>query len=339
MPRPRHRSDRRRRRGGSSPASSTCARERLRSSPGRGSTSSRSCRPTTSCARSGTRWGSAAASRTCPGCSPARLSGCIVLNVPFAWLVKRLPRVRFIPIVYRFFTANIVLFAVGLYLASGETAVWIGRMFFVWLSVFNLFVVSIFWQTIVDVFTSEQGKRLFGFIAAGATIGAIAGSAATATLARNVPDLGLLLGAAALLELAVFAVRHLSRLSDSLGAVARRSEGRSGRSAEGSWPASRTRCARPTCSTSACFSCSIRHLDVPVFPAGRRQPGLPGPRRADRVLRERRSSGQRADPRHPALSHRPHRAAARASASRLRACRSSASSGSGCSHSPQRSRL
>jgi AAA family ATP:ADP antiporter len=146
----------------------------------------------------------------------ATLVAMILLNVPFGYLVKRLPRVRFIPITYRFFSANIILFALALYLANREQAIWIGRFFFVWLSVFNLFVVSIFWQAIVDVFTSEQGKRLFGFIAAGATIGAIAGSAATALLARSVPTWALLVGAALLLEVAVLSVRHLSRLSDQL---------------------------------------------------------------------------------------------------------------------------
>jgi AAA family ATP:ADP antiporter len=144
----------------------------------------------------------------------ATLVAMILLNVPFGYLVKRLPRIRFIPITYRFFTANILLFAIALYLADRDQAVWIGRFFFVWLSVFNLFVVSIFWQTIVDVFTSEQGKRLFGFIAAGATIGAIMGSAATALLARSVPTWALLTGAALLLEVAVFSMRRLSRLSD-----------------------------------------------------------------------------------------------------------------------------
>jgi AAA family ATP:ADP antiporter len=146
----------------------------------------------------------------------ATLVAMILLNVPFGYLVKRLPRIRFIPITYRFFTANILLFAIALYFAEREQAVWVGRFFFVWLSVFNLFVVSIFWQTIVDVFTSEQGKRLFGLIAAGATIGAIMGSAATALLARTVPTWGLLTGAALLLEVAVFSVKHLSRLTDKL---------------------------------------------------------------------------------------------------------------------------
>lgn len=146
----------------------------------------------------------------------ATLVGMLGLNVPFAWLVKRMPRARFVPITYRFFAANILAFAATLYLAPPDWDVWIGRAFFVWLSIFNLFVVSIFWATIVDVFSNEQGRRLFGFIAAGATLGAIAGSATTALLAKNVPTWGLMLCAVALLEVAVFCMRGLARLSERL---------------------------------------------------------------------------------------------------------------------------
>jgi ATP:ADP antiporter, AAA family len=144
------------------------------------------------------------------------LVGMVAVNLPFAWLVKNLPRSRFIPLTYRFFAANIVLFAVALHFADQEQTIWIGRAFFIWVSVYNLFVVSIFWQLNVDLFSPEQGKRLFGFIAAGATIGAIVGSAVTASLARYVSPIVLLLGAAVLLELAVFGVGRLSRLSSSL---------------------------------------------------------------------------------------------------------------------------
>ena len=144
------------------------------------------------------------------------LIGMVVLNLPFAYLVKTLPRQRFIPLTYRFFALNIILFAALLYLADAAQTVWIGRAFFIWVSVYNLFVVSVFWQMNVDLFSPEQGKRLFGFIAAGATLGAIAGSSLTATLARFVSPIVLLLGAAVLLELAVFAVGRLSRLSPAL---------------------------------------------------------------------------------------------------------------------------
>ncbi|HTZ78093.1 MAG TPA: MFS transporter [Stellaceae bacterium] len=144
------------------------------------------------------------------------LVGMLVLNLPFAYLVKKLPRSRFIPLTYRFFALNILLFAVALYLATPSQTVWIGRIFFIWASVYNLFVVSVFWQLNVDLFTPEQGKRLFGFIAAGASIGAIVGSSITASLARLVPPTLLLIGAAILLEVAVFAVGRLARLSPSL---------------------------------------------------------------------------------------------------------------------------
>ena len=149
----------------------------------------------------------------------ATLVGMLALNLPFAWLVKRLPRARFVPLTYRFFALNILVFAVLIYASDKEAQLAIGYAFFVWLSIYNLFVVSIFWATVVDVFSTEQGKRLFGFIAAGATLGAITGSAVTASLARSVPTWVLLVGAAFLLEAAVFAMRGLAKVSDRLHEV------------------------------------------------------------------------------------------------------------------------
>src|SRR5712691_4759280 len=146
------------------------------------------------------------------------LTAMLLLNLPFWYLVKVLPRARFIAITYRFFAANILLFAVALNWADPQRAVWVGRVFFIWISVFNLFIVSVFWQLMVDIFSSDDGKRLFGFIAAGATIGAIVGSGVTASLARHVPVAFLLIGAALLLEIGVFSVRRLSRLSAKLHA-------------------------------------------------------------------------------------------------------------------------
>jgi ATP:ADP antiporter, AAA family len=140
----------------------------------------------------------------------------LLLNIPFAYLVKRLPRQRFIAITYHFFALNILVFAVLFHAANPAQTVWVGRVFFIWASAFNLFVVSMFWQLNVDVFSPEQGKRLFGLIAAGATLGAIVGSAVTASLAHHVPPMGLLMGAAALLEVAVFSAGRLSRLSSTL---------------------------------------------------------------------------------------------------------------------------
>ncbi len=144
------------------------------------------------------------------------LLGMLVLNLPFAWIVRTMPRSRFIPITYRFFAANILLFAAAQYTFSGSAAVWVGRIFFIWTSVFNLFVVSVFWALLVDLFSAEQGKRLFGFVAAGASFGAILGSAVTASFAALVSPGLLLLAAAVLLEVAVFCARRLGRLSSAL---------------------------------------------------------------------------------------------------------------------------
>jgi AAA family ATP:ADP antiporter len=144
------------------------------------------------------------------------LVGMLLLNLPFSWLVKTFPREKFIAISYRFFAANILLFALALYVATPEQTIWVGRIFFIWTSIFNLFVVSIFWQMIVDIFTSEQGKRLFGFIAAGATLGAIAGSVFTVSTVEHLAQGLLLVGAAVMLEVAVFCVRRLSGLSAAL---------------------------------------------------------------------------------------------------------------------------
>jgi AAA family ATP:ADP antiporter len=128
----------------------------------------------------------------------------IALNPPFALLVKRLPRTRFIAWTYRFFALNLLLFAL-----APHDDVWVGRAFFIWLSVFNLFVVSVFWALMVDVFDSEQGKRLFGFIAAGATLGAIAGSTITVSLVKAVGTTTLFFASIVLLEIAVLAARRL----------------------------------------------------------------------------------------------------------------------------------
>jgi AAA family ATP:ADP antiporter len=122
-------------------------------------------------------------------------------------LVARLPRRLFIPLVYHFFVANLAVF--GLLLALGIEREIVARVFFVWISVFNLFAVSVFWSFMADLFSSEQGKRLFGFIAAGGSAGALAGPALTIGLSHALGVANLLVVAALLLEGAVFCARRL----------------------------------------------------------------------------------------------------------------------------------
>ncbi len=137
----------------------------------------------------------------------------LAANPLFAMLVKKFPRQTFITVSYRFFMFNLLCFALYLEFAPSEHHVWTGRVFFIWISVFNLFVVSVFWAFIVDIFDAEQGKRLFGLFAAGATIGAILGSSLTSLLVSVIGQNYLLFFSIALLEIGVFAVHRLTRLS------------------------------------------------------------------------------------------------------------------------------
>jgi AAA family ATP:ADP antiporter len=144
------------------------------------------------------------------------LVGMAIANPAFAALVARLPRLRFVSATYRFFMANLLLFFALLHMLPAEQQVWVGRIFYIWTAVFNLFVVSVFWSFMTDVFSTGQGKRLFGFISAGGTLGGIAGSSLTAGLAGLLGPTNLLLVSILLLETAVFSVRRLSRLSERL---------------------------------------------------------------------------------------------------------------------------
>lgn len=138
------------------------------------------------------------------------LTAVLIANPLFAALVVKYPVRKFIAITYQFFIACILVFyALMTFVSPAEGSVgdiWIGRAFFVWTSVFNLFVVSIFWAFMADSFRSEQAKRLFGFIAVGGTLGSVLGSAATAELASVIGTPNLLLLSATLIELAVLCV-------------------------------------------------------------------------------------------------------------------------------------
>ena len=133
----------------------------------------------------------------------------IVAQPLYGALVARLPRARFIPIVYHFFVANLLLF--WLLLTFDVAPVIVARAFFVWVSVFNLFAVAVFWSFMADLFTSEQGQRLFGFIGAGGTAGGLLGPVVTIALSIPFGPANLLLVAIVLLELAVFCVYRLER--------------------------------------------------------------------------------------------------------------------------------
>ncbi|MES9946600.1 MAG: MFS transporter [Candidatus Thiodiazotropha sp.] len=132
----------------------------------------------------------------------------MLLVVPlFGYVTSRLRRKQFLPYVYYFFISNILIFY--LLFESGFSQVYTARIFFVWLSVFNLFVVSVFWSFMTDLYKDEQAKRLFAIIAAGGTIGAITGPLLTALLVQSLGKAPMLLISAGLLGLSVISIYRL----------------------------------------------------------------------------------------------------------------------------------
>ena len=132
----------------------------------------------------------------------------MLLAVPlFGWISGRYRRAVFLPWTYLFFVAQLVAF--WALFTTGDDVAMTAKVFFVWVSVFNLFVVSVFWSFMADLFNKEQGKRLFALITAGASVGAMTGSAITAFLAETVGDVNLLLVSAVLLASTLLLMRYL----------------------------------------------------------------------------------------------------------------------------------
>ena len=148
----------------------------------------------------------------------------------FGWVASRYPRRVFLPWVYLFFISNILIFWAVFETAiqNNEDHIWLGRAFFVWISIFNLFVVSVFWSFMADIYTRDQGRRLFGFITAGGSIGALLGGIATQRFVVDIGFQNLFPISAALLLIAVFCITRLRKLitDDGLGEAAKKAAGR-----------------------------------------------------------------------------------------------------------------
>jgi AAA family ATP:ADP antiporter len=133
----------------------------------------------------------------------------LALQPVYGWLTSRFRRTVFLPWVYLFFILNIVGFHAWFNAQSDHT--WIARVYFVWVSVFNLFVVAVFWSLMADVFTREQAGRLFGFVAAGLSLGGLFGPFLGQRLAQPIGTINLLLVSAGLLALGLgFMLRVLA---------------------------------------------------------------------------------------------------------------------------------
>jgi len=154
------------------------------------------------------------------------LAAMVVANPVYGWVVSRWPRRVFIPWVYRFFGLNLLAFFVLWKLHPEAQPGPIAKSFFIWLSVFNLFIVSVFWSFMADVFGLEPSKRLFGFIAAGGSLGGVMGPVITKTLVGIVGTTNLLLVSLVFLELATQCVLALVRIRGLRGEVVARTDAR-----------------------------------------------------------------------------------------------------------------
>lgn len=137
----------------------------------------------------------------------------LALTPLFGALVARFPRRIFVPVVYLFFIAGMLAFIPLFQIQDVIGARLLGSAFFVWVSVFNLFVVAVFWSFMADLLDAEQAHRLFPVIALGGTLGAIAGPMLTKALNARIGVSGLLVVSAVLLGLAIACILALSRWS------------------------------------------------------------------------------------------------------------------------------
>ena len=136
----------------------------------------------------------------------------MLATVPlFGWASSRFPRARLLPIVYLFFIVNLAIFYV--LMQAGVAPAIVARAFFIWVSVFNLFVVSVFWSFMADLFRTEQARRLYGLISAGGSVGALAGPLLATLLAPSIGPTRLLPISAAMLCAAVLCINRLTAWS------------------------------------------------------------------------------------------------------------------------------
>jgi AAA family ATP:ADP antiporter len=133
----------------------------------------------------------------------------------YAGLASRMKLSTFLPWVYGFVAATILVFY-ALFASGRYQDRWIAAAFYVWVSTFNLLIISVFWTFMADIFSRAQAKRLFGFIAAGGTIGGIVGPAIATFLAKSVGNNGLMLIAAGGFVVTAVMVNLLAKEKENL---------------------------------------------------------------------------------------------------------------------------
>jgi AAA family ATP:ADP antiporter len=132
----------------------------------------------------------------------------LVANTAFSAIVARMSRRQFIPIAYHFFILNLAIFYLAMRYLSNAAQFWVGTAFFVWVSgAFNLFILTVFWAFMSDIFSPDQGKRLFAFISVGGELGGIVGAFLAGALVKKIGAVNLFIISAIMLEAAASCVR------------------------------------------------------------------------------------------------------------------------------------
>jgi ATP:ADP antiporter, AAA family len=141
----------------------------------------------------------------------------LIVAPVFAGLASRILLASFLPWVYGFIAITLIVFYVLFQTHTNDR--WIAAAFYVWVSTFNLLTISVFWSLMADIFSSTQAKRLFGFIAAGGTVGTITAPAFTVLFVNALGTNTLLLISAAGFAITALLVRVMEAEKRRLAAA------------------------------------------------------------------------------------------------------------------------
>jgi ATP:ADP antiporter, AAA family len=137
----------------------------------------------------------------------------------YSGLASRIKLSSFLPWVYGFVALSILAFY-GMFVSRNDHDRWVAAGFYVWVSTFNMLIISVFWSFMADLFSRPQAKRLFGLVAAGGTVGGIVGPAVATSLATTIGNNNLLLTAAGGFAVTALLVRMLAGEKQKLLAAA-----------------------------------------------------------------------------------------------------------------------
>ena len=145
----------------------------------------------------------------------------LIINPIYSWIASRKNFKKIITYCYSFLIMNLFVFILySRSLGEGDVTqeIWLGRVFYVWCNIYSFFVVSIFWVLVINIFRDSQSRKLYGFIMAGGSLGAIVGSEISVRLSESYTNYGLelfALSSSLLLFLAIIVATYLVNLNNS----------------------------------------------------------------------------------------------------------------------------